>query len=93
MGNFQYTLRRESSWDGGFASRKAQPKIPNLQPNFAKHVQNASNCGVSMMKCIVLWNSITCKDERWVVVHRQGGLPVQRANFGGVVRLTKSCHI
>jgi len=72
MGNFQYTLRRESSWDGGFASRKAQPEIPNLQPNFAKYVQNASNCGVSIMKCIVLWNSITCKEERWVVVHRHG---------------------
>ena len=72
MGNFQYTLRRESSWDGGFASRKAQPEIPNLQPNFAKHVQNASNCGVSIIKCIVLWNSITCKEERWVVVHRHG---------------------
>jgi len=49
MGNFQYTLRRESSWDGGFASRKAQSEIPNLQPNFAKHVQNASNCGVSII--------------------------------------------
>jgi len=70
MGNFQYTLRRDSSWDVGFASRKARPEIPNLQPNFAKNVQNASNCGVSMMKCIVLWNSITCKEERWVVVHR-----------------------
>jgi hypothetical protein len=72
MGNFQYTLRRESSWDGGFASRKAQPEIPNLHPNFAKHVQNASNCGVSIMKGIILWNSITCIGERWVVVHRHG---------------------
>jgi hypothetical protein len=72
MGNFQYTLRRESSWDGGFASSKAQPEIPNLQPNFAKHVQNASNCGVPIIKCIVLRNSITCKEERWVVVHRHG---------------------
>jgi hypothetical protein len=72
MGNFQYTLRRESCWDGGFASRKAQAEIPNLHSNFAKHVQNASNCGVSIMKGIVLWNSITCKGERWVVVHRHG---------------------
>jgi len=94
MGDFQYTLRRESSWDGGFASGKTQPEIPNLHPNFAKHVQNASNCGVSIMKGIVVWNSITCKGERWVVVHRHGvGLPVQRANFGGTVRLTKSHHI
>jgi len=64
MGNFQYTLRRESSWDGGFASRKAQPEIPNLHRNFAKHDQNASNCGVSIIKGIVLWNSITCEGER-----------------------------
>jgi hypothetical protein len=93
MGNFQYTLRRESSWDGGFASRKAQPEIPNLHPNFAKHVQNASNCGVSIMKGIILWNSITCIGERWVVVHRHGVGCQFRANFGGAVRLTKSHHI
>jgi hypothetical protein len=94
MGDFQSTLRRESSWDGGFASRKAQSEIPNLHPHFAKHVQNASNCGVSIMKGIILQNSITCKGERWVVVHRHGvGLPIQRANFGGAVRLTKSHHI
>ena len=72
MGNFQYTMRRESSWDGGFASRKAQPEIPNLHPYFAKHDHNASNCGVSIMTGIVLWYSITCKGERWVVVHRHG---------------------
>jgi len=88
MSDFQYTLRRESSWDGGFASRKAQPEIPNLHPNFAKHVQNASNYGVSIMNGIVWQNSITCKGERWVVVHRHRvGLPVQRANIGGAVRL------
>jgi len=69
-GNLKYTLRRESSWDGGFTGRKAQPETPNLHPNFAKHVPNASNSGVSIMKGIVLWNSITCKGERWVVVHR-----------------------
>jgi len=69
MGNVQYTLRRESSWDSGFASRKAQPEIPNLHPNFAKHVQNAINCGISIMNGIVLWNSITWKEDRWVVVH------------------------
>jgi hypothetical protein len=63
-GDFQYTLRRESSRDGSFASRKAQPEIPNLHPNFTKHVQNASNCGASIMKGIILWNSITCKGER-----------------------------
>jgi len=72
MGNFQYTLRRESSWDGGFASRKTKPEILNLHPNFAKHDQNASNCGVSIMKGIILWNSITFKADRWVVVHRHG---------------------
>jgi len=72
MGNFQYTLRWESSWDGGFASRKAQPEIPNLHSNFAKHDQNGGNCGVSITKGIILWNSITCKGERWVVVHRHG---------------------
>jgi hypothetical protein len=72
MGNFQYTLRRESSWDGDFASRKAQSEIPNLNPNFAKHDQNASNCGVSIIKGINLWDSITCKGGRWVVVHRDG---------------------
>jgi hypothetical protein len=54
MGDFQSTLRKESSWDAGFASRKAQSEIPNLHPHFAKHVQNASNCGVSIMKGIVL---------------------------------------
>jgi hypothetical protein len=59
ISNDQYTLRRESSWDGGFASRKAQPEIPNLHPNFAKYVQNARNCGVSIMKGFVLCNSIT----------------------------------
>jgi len=64
MGNFQYTLRRGSGWDGGFASGKAQPEIPNLHPNFAEHVQNASSCGVTIMKDIVLWNLITCKGER-----------------------------
>jgi hypothetical protein len=69
VGNFQYTLRRESSWDGGFASRKAEPEIPNHHPNFAKHDQNASNCAVSIMKGIILWNSISCHGERWVVVH------------------------
>jgi hypothetical protein len=62
----------ENSWDGGFASTKAQPEIPNLHPNFAKHVQNGSNCGVSIMKGIVLCNSITYKGERWVVVHSHG---------------------
>jgi hypothetical protein len=72
MGNVQYTLRRESSWDGGFTSRKAQPEITNLHPNFAKHVENTSNCGVSIMKGIILWNSITCIGVRWVVVHRHG---------------------
>jgi len=72
VGNFKYTLRRESCWDGGFASRKAQPEILNLHPNFAKHVQNASNSSVSIMKGLALWNSITCKGERWVVVHRHG---------------------
>jgi hypothetical protein len=65
-------LRQVSSWDGGFASRNAQPEIPNLQSNRAKHVQNESNCGVSIMKGIALWNSITCKEERWVVVHGHG---------------------
>jgi len=54
VGNFKYTLRRESSWDGGFASRKAQPEISNLHPSFAKQVQNASDCGVSIMKSIIL---------------------------------------
>jgi len=69
MGNFQCFLRRESSWDGSFASRKAQPEIPDLHPNFATQDQNASNCDVSIvMKDIVLWNSITCKGERWAVV-------------------------
>jgi hypothetical protein len=63
-GAFQSTLRRESSWDGGFANGKAQSEMPNLHPNFAKCIQNASNCGVSIMKGIVLWNSITCKGER-----------------------------
>jgi len=72
MGNFQYTLGRKSSWDGGFTSRKAQPEIPNLQPNFAKHVQNANNCGVSIIKGIIMWNSITCKEETLFVLHRHG---------------------
>jgi hypothetical protein len=54
VGHFQYTLRRESCCDGGFASRKAQPEISNLHPSFAKQVQNASNCGVSIMKSIML---------------------------------------
>jgi hypothetical protein len=65
-------LRRESSWDGGFTSSKAQPEIPNLQPNFTKHVQNASNCGIRIMKGIVLWNSITCQDEWCLVVDGHG---------------------
>jgi len=69
MGNFQFTLRRECNWDSGFASWKAQLEIPNLHPNFAKYVPNASNCGVSIMNGIVLWDSITCKGEKWVVVH------------------------
>jgi len=70
--------RPRNSFSMSYASRKvifpgeAQPEIPNLHPNFAKHVQNASNCGVSIMKGIVLWNSITCKGERLVVVHRDG---------------------
>jgi len=81
MGDFQYTLRRESSWDGGFASRKAQPEIPNLHPNFAKQLQNASNCGVSTMKGIILQNLITCKGERWVVVHRHDGVASSGSEF------------
>jgi hypothetical protein len=72
VGNFQYTLRRESSWDGGFASRKVQPEISNLHPYFAKHIRNACNGGVSIMKGIIVWNSITCKRARRVVVHRHG---------------------
>jgi hypothetical protein len=72
MCNFQYTLRRELSRDGGFASRKTEREILNLHPNIAKPDENASNCGVSIMKGIILWNSITCKGERWVVVHRHG---------------------
>jgi len=56
MGNFQYTLKRQSTWDGGFANRNAQPEMSNLHPNFAKHVQNACSCGISIMKGIVLWN-------------------------------------
>jgi len=52
-GNFQSTWRRESSWGGSPASGKAQPEITNLHINLAKHVQNASTCGVSIMKGIV----------------------------------------
>jgi hypothetical protein len=70
MRNVQYTLRRKSSWDGGFASKKSQSEIPNLHPNFVKYVQYASNYGVSILKEIILWNSITCIGEQWVVVHR-----------------------
>jgi len=69
-GNFQNTLRRETSWDSGIGSRNAQLDISNLHLNFAKHVQNASMYGVYILKGIVLWNSITCKGEMWVVVNR-----------------------
>jgi len=64
MADFQYTWRTESSWDVSFGSRKTQSEIPNLHPYFLKHVQNTSNCGVSLMKGIILWNSIKCKGER-----------------------------
>jgi len=63
VGNVQYILQRESSWDDDFNSRKAQLEIPNVHTNFANYGRNESYCGVSMKKGIVLWNAITCEGE------------------------------